>query len=385
MLRLVKLGILREVTGRTRDRIFMAPEILQLTGASDLGEQTYCRSGSWWRSISVFTNIKYLDRVSSGYQKCEYPKESAGLKQLARVFVLLTTILGVMPAAFCQDAVRVTPCQLKSDPASYNHNLLEITGFVSHGFEDFTLFDPACATWPDVWLEYGGTVNSGTMYCCGVSNNRSRPHELEVEGIAVSLVDNEAFRTFDRLIQRDPDSIVRATIIGRFFAGADSHAAPGNLLRGYGHLGCCSLLAIQQVLAVDSQNKADLDYRAYADESRINKAHCGYRQLVPSSVYSDSREAQKAAESGQKDWAFAEPERAARDSLARVLQIDERSIQGMKQIRAAQGRLVYEWRPRKRRTSYVIVVSRPYWLSFYSADPRKVAWVAIADWESPCG
>ena len=38
VMRLVKLGILREVTGRKRDRIFIAPEILQLTGASELGE-----------------------------------------------------------------------------------------------------------------------------------------------------------------------------------------------------------------------------------------------------------------------------------------------------------------------------------------------------------
>ena len=38
VIRLVKLGILREVTRRKRDRILMAPEILQLTGASDLGE-----------------------------------------------------------------------------------------------------------------------------------------------------------------------------------------------------------------------------------------------------------------------------------------------------------------------------------------------------------
>jgi Fic family protein len=38
VMRLVTLGILKEVTGRKRDRIFIAPEILQLTGASDLGE-----------------------------------------------------------------------------------------------------------------------------------------------------------------------------------------------------------------------------------------------------------------------------------------------------------------------------------------------------------
>ena len=38
VMRLVKLGILKEMTGRKRNRIFIAPEILQLTGASDLDE-----------------------------------------------------------------------------------------------------------------------------------------------------------------------------------------------------------------------------------------------------------------------------------------------------------------------------------------------------------
>ena len=38
VMRLVKLGILKEMTGRKRNRIFIAPEILQLRGASDLDE-----------------------------------------------------------------------------------------------------------------------------------------------------------------------------------------------------------------------------------------------------------------------------------------------------------------------------------------------------------
>jgi Fic family protein len=38
VMRLVKLGILKEMTGRKRNRIFIAPEILQLTGASDVEE-----------------------------------------------------------------------------------------------------------------------------------------------------------------------------------------------------------------------------------------------------------------------------------------------------------------------------------------------------------
>ncbi len=38
VMRLVKLGILREITGRKRNRIFIAPEILRLTGASGRAE-----------------------------------------------------------------------------------------------------------------------------------------------------------------------------------------------------------------------------------------------------------------------------------------------------------------------------------------------------------
>lgn len=36
---------------------------------------------------------------------------------------------------------KLTACQLKNDPAAYNHKLVEVTGFVSHDFEDFTIFD----------------------------------------------------------------------------------------------------------------------------------------------------------------------------------------------------------------------------------------------------
>jgi hypothetical protein len=56
--------------------------------------------------------------------------------------------------------LKISLCKLKSDPATYNHKLVEVTGFVSQGFEDFTLFDPACESWPAVWLEFGGTVKS---------------------------------------------------------------------------------------------------------------------------------------------------------------------------------------------------------------------------------
>ncbi|HZS08178.1 MAG TPA: hypothetical protein VFD58_25310 [Blastocatellia bacterium] len=88
-----------------------------------------------------------------------------------------------------EEPIKVTVCQLKNDPAAYNHKLVQVTGFISHGFEDFTLFDPGCSSWPAVWLEYGGVAASGTMYCCGITADRSRPKQLTVEKISIPLVD----------------------------------------------------------------------------------------------------------------------------------------------------------------------------------------------------
>src|ERR1700683_5039854 len=77
--------------------------------------------------------------------------------------------------AHAQEPEKVTLCQLESDPAAFNHHLVEITAFASRGFEDFTLFDPTCSSARAVWLEYGGTRDAGAMGSCGSHNDRKRP------------------------------------------------------------------------------------------------------------------------------------------------------------------------------------------------------------------
>src|SRR6266853_3459986 len=58
-----------------------------------------------------------------------------------------------------QQPDKVTVCQLQSDPAKYNHKIIEVTGFISHGFEDFGFFNPDCSSQQvGIWLEYGGTT-----------------------------------------------------------------------------------------------------------------------------------------------------------------------------------------------------------------------------------
>jgi len=187
------------------------------------------------------------------------------------LFGLLISIPCFVADGSYEEPIKVNVCQLKDDPAAYNHKLVQVTGFISHGFEDFTLFDPTCPPWPGIWLEYGGTAASGTMYCCGVTVARNRPKQLVVENIPISLVDDKRFREFDKLIQRRPDSVVHATLVGRFFSGERTHDPVTVSLGGYGHMGCCSLLAIQQVISVDHQDRDDLDYGAFPDQPDITK------------------------------------------------------------------------------------------------------------------
>jgi hypothetical protein len=280
---------------------------------------------------------------------------------------------------------KVSLCRLKDDPAKYNHRLVEIAGFVSHGFEDFTISDPSCPSWPAVWLEYGGTASSNTMYCCGVTPSHTRAKQLVVEKIPIPLVDNEQFREFDQLLQRRPDSVVHATIVGTFFAGEQVTYPKGTYWGGYGHMGCCSLLAIQQVKSVDQQDREDLDYRASTDQPKLNKAGCGYKFLTDIESTNEIIQFQKRADSGEREWSFDDPQRVASEGLARLLKTEETWIAGMKEIRRAQGRIVYQWRPRPNGKSYMVVVSRPYLLSYYAEDAKRVAWVIRAAYESSCG
>ena len=280
---------------------------------------------------------------------------------------------------------KVTVCQLESDPAKYNHKLVEVTGFISHGFEDFGLFDPTCASKDNIWLDYGGTRASNTMYCCGVTPGHTRPQVVSVENLSIPLVDDDRFKEFDKMIRSEYDLMIHATIVGRFFSGEQVRYPGGVFWSGYGHMGCCMLLMIQQVVSVDPHGRDDIDYRASADQPNITKAGCGYAFLREEGQHNDTIELQHKAELGDHPWAFDDPQRVATDALARLLKIEEASMKGIKPKRRTQGRIIYEWQPRTERATYMIVVSRPYVLSFYARDPKKIAWVVIAAYKSSCG
>lgn len=289
-----------------------------------------------------------------------------------------------------EEPLKISACQLKTDPSAYNHKLVEVEAFVSHDFEDFTLFDPTCRSAQGIWLEYGGKAKSDTVYCCGPTAGKSRPQELTVENIPIPLVENDQFKKFDRQVQPPFrsgrfGSVVHAVLVGRFFAGSKQQLSAGkSLWRGYGHMGCCSLLAIQEVKSVSPQDRADLDYGASPDQPDLAKAGCGFAFLTPMDPFSGLLQAQRAAERNPTSRAFTDPQRVASDFLAAALKLTVPGMVQPTEKRRAQGRVVYEWQQANKPEIYTVVASRPYWLSFYAHNPKRVAWVVVAAYVSSC-
>jgi len=268
----------------------------------------------------------------------------------------------------------ITLCDLAKDPAAYDRKVVEITAFVSHGFEDFTLFDPLCSSdEPRVWLESGGTFASGTIYCCGLGSKRSRPAPLVVEDVPIPIVLDAKLKQFDKLVHRDPDSVVHATIRGHFFSSGKEP------LSGFGHFGLFSLLTIEQVVRFDPHDLHNVDYRAAPDQPELGGVGC-FAQPLGETSYSEAIQEQRAADSGENER-FNNPSRVASDVLFRLLQ--ERPV-SLKQQRRTAGRVVYDAKMPGSSNRHMVVVSRPYWLSFFAKDRRNVAWTVIAVWESGC-
>ena len=97
----------------------------------------------------------------------------------------------------------------------------------------------------------------------------------------------------------------------------------------------------------------------------------------------DLIQAQQKAETTTSEIIFNNPEQVAVSTLARLLKTDEKLIR-LKQTRKTQGRFVYWWKPKSKDKNYMVVVNRPYWLSFYAKDQKKTAWVVVAAYETSC-
>jgi hypothetical protein len=145
----------------------------------------------------------------------------------------------------------VTYCELAKDPAAYNHKLIRITALVRHGFEEFTLSEPDCPDSPQglsVWVTYGGSIESNTIYCCpGEGGQKARSAPLMLEGVQLPLIDDTTFHQFADLLNKKRQVTVRVRAEGTFFSGKKQTINSSTYWGGFGHLGLCSIFVIQRV------------------------------------------------------------------------------------------------------------------------------------------
>ena len=178
--------------------------------------------------------------------------ESISSPAIMRTSLLLTLVsLTASIAAFEGTALSQQPpatprtatvCEMSKKPDGWDHVRVRLTAVATQDFENFSLTDPACGDAALIWLTYGGSVSSGTIYCCpGEGGESTRRKPLVLEGVALPLVEDAIFHRFRALRGTHARTVARVTLVGTFFAGEK------NVGRGFGHMGCCSLLVIERV------------------------------------------------------------------------------------------------------------------------------------------
>jgi hypothetical protein len=183
---------------------------------------------------------------------------------------MISILLGVLALGFApvqtiaqppEVPLGVSLCEVKAHPENFLHKLVEFTATASHGFEDSMVEDSRCP-WsngvPGVWMEYGGKRSTATKYCCGVSPKPDRDKTLIIDGITLDLVDDDTFRAFDKLLHPErpksrSSATARASLRGRIFAQYEGIGGTQQGLgwHGYGHMGCCMLFVVTQVVSVE--------------------------------------------------------------------------------------------------------------------------------------
>lgn len=180
------------------------------------------------------------------------------------LFILLILLFPAFtPAQSTPTAVpiSVSLCDLLKTPQVYNGKQIQIHGKINLEFEDFSIYDSSCNTWPGIWLMFGGDVSTPTKSTVN-DNSRLPGRNIKVDGVEYGIVKDQNLNDFSKgiLARQDRKTLnrVTATLTGTFLAGRASQQSDRFPNKpGYGHLGCCYLFIIQQVLAVETKPIAD--------------------------------------------------------------------------------------------------------------------------------
>ncbi len=308
------------------------------------------------------------------------------MKKTIRIFLALVSLLIYTDTVSSQTAnaasnepVKVDVCSLFADPGAYDHKLVQVTGFFSRGFEDSNLYQPTCvgekATF-GIWVEIGGKGGSGVIYCCGTSPYTTRPKDLIVEKMSIPMIDDDQYKKFTDTLTDRSGGLAFATAVGRFFSGKKNTYPRGTFWGGYGHMGCCSLFVLQQVISVGSRDTPGVDYSHRSEWPDPEKEGCNNYTILESDSVSTQLQRQGQVDIGNETWRISNPEKIAKEKLLELVKSPQTAVIQLESVRSSDSRRSYYWRPNgKKGARYFLSIARPYWLSLSAKDPQNTIWV----------
>ena len=273
-------------------------------------------------------------------------------------------------------AFDTTVCGLLLHPEKYNEGLVSVEALITVGPEEFLAHDAHCGdALGQVWLQFGGNVESP-----GSTANPKRPSgkPRTVEGLELPLSKDRDYDALQKLLQTAQKSgqakMLRATLIGKYFAGKPTKTVGGEVRTGYGHLGCCSLLVIEEVGTVTDGLEGTVDFSPVpAAPLRALRKGCTVMELM---VPPHEDEEQLLLKSLEDEYQYLhDPKLVAARAIA--VQTDLTADEAEKRLQTESAGLtlaIYTWTSDDGARSYRITVNKPYWLLQTVGNGDSIIW-----------
>lgn len=308
------------------------------------------------------------------------PLPTAAARCVYLVLVIAVACAFVSAASAQERPFDTTACALTQHPDKYNEGLVSVEGLITVGPDEFMLHDPNCGDdRGKIWLEFGGGVESpGATPSAHLAKNRPRTFE----SLELPLNKDRDFDALQKLLQAAQKSgktkMLHAIVVGKYFPGKPTKTASGEtVLSGYGRMGCCSLLIIEEVGTVGPDLEEPVDFSPVSKISQKTLAKgCTIAELqVPPREDEDQLE-RKSLEDEFKY--LHDPKQVAARAISVQEEIGAGDIEKHLQTESATQSLAsYTWTSTSTdaATSYRIVVNKPYWLLQTAVSGDAVIWV----------
>ena len=261
----------------------------------------------------------------------------------------------------------VSSCELLKNPGMYDETLVSVPGLVLYGQQEFSTHGYDCADDNGVLrLEFGGNPSDPA--------ERFRLSRERLEASTVPLKKDADFETMQRLMKSAAASgqtkMLRATLIGRFFAGPAVGTKSGDIKHPNARL------VISEVELVSNRLEDPVDFTPISHLAPKLAKGCKSTEIeVPAREEKDKLQRLSREPSENLDY-LADANKVAARTISEQEKISTDAVEN--KLRATSDGVAikdYGWTSADGSRTYSITVNRPYWLlpSTYSGD--TVIWV----------